>query len=62
MDGKPFIGGAKPSIADIRLAATLEPGRDAALNFCENKDLTNGDRQGIEGDRSSEGRQGGRPG
>ena len=24
MDGKPFIGGAKPSIADIRLAATLE--------------------------------------
>jgi glutathione S-transferase len=24
MDGKPFIGGATPSIADIRLAATLE--------------------------------------
>jgi glutathione S-transferase len=24
MDGKPFIGGSKPSIADIRLAATLE--------------------------------------
>jgi glutathione S-transferase len=24
MDGKPFIGGAKPSIADIRLASTLE--------------------------------------
>ncbi len=24
MDGKPFIGGARPSIADIRLAATLE--------------------------------------
>ncbi len=24
MDGKPFIGGAQPSIADIRLAATLE--------------------------------------
>jgi len=24
MDGKPFIGGDKPSIADIRLAATLE--------------------------------------
>ena len=24
MDGTPFIGGAKPSIADIRLAATLE--------------------------------------
>jgi glutathione S-transferase len=24
MDGKPFIGGTKPSIADIRLAATLE--------------------------------------
>jgi glutathione S-transferase len=24
MDGKPFIGGAAPSIADIRLAATLE--------------------------------------
>ena len=24
MDGKPFIGGAKPSIADMRLAATLE--------------------------------------
>jgi glutathione S-transferase len=24
MDGKPFIGGADPSIADIRLAATLE--------------------------------------
>jgi glutathione S-transferase len=24
MDGKPFIGGAEPSIADIRLAATLE--------------------------------------
>lgn len=24
MDGKPFIGGAKPSIADIRLAATLK--------------------------------------
>jgi glutathione S-transferase len=24
MDGKPFIGGNKPSIADIRLAATLE--------------------------------------
>ena len=24
MDGKAFIGGAKPSIADIRLAATLE--------------------------------------
>lgn len=24
MDGKPFIGGVKPSIADIRLAATLE--------------------------------------
>ncbi|MBO6717215.1 MAG: glutathione S-transferase family protein [Rhizobiaceae bacterium] len=24
MDGKPFIGGEKPSIADIRLAATLE--------------------------------------
>jgi glutathione S-transferase len=24
MDGKPFIGGAKPSIADIRFAATLE--------------------------------------
>jgi len=24
MDGKPFIGGAHPSIADIRLAATLE--------------------------------------
>jgi glutathione S-transferase len=24
MDGKPFIGGASPSIADIRLAATLE--------------------------------------
>jgi glutathione S-transferase len=24
MDGKPFIGGYKPSIADIRLAATLE--------------------------------------
>jgi glutathione S-transferase len=24
LDGKPFIGGAKPSIADIRLAATLE--------------------------------------
>ena len=24
MDGKPFIGGAKPSIADIRLAASLE--------------------------------------
>src|SRR6476619_6942052 len=23
-DGKPFIGGAKPSIADIRLASTLE--------------------------------------
>ena len=24
MEGKPFIGGNKPSIADIRLAATLE--------------------------------------
>jgi glutathione S-transferase len=24
LDGKPFIGGAEPSIADIRLAATLE--------------------------------------
>ncbi len=24
MDGKPFIGGVKPSIADMRLAATLE--------------------------------------
>jgi glutathione S-transferase len=24
MDGKAFIGGAEPSIADIRLAATLE--------------------------------------
>ena len=24
MDGKPFIGGTTPSIADIRLAATLE--------------------------------------
>ena len=24
MDGQPFIGGSKPSIADIRLAATLE--------------------------------------
>ncbi len=24
MDGKPFIGGSKPSIADIRFAATLE--------------------------------------
>jgi glutathione S-transferase len=24
MDGKPFIGGTAPSIADIRLAATLE--------------------------------------
>ncbi|MGQ0486599.1 MAG: glutathione S-transferase family protein [Hyphomicrobiales bacterium] len=24
MDGKPFIGGARPSIADIRLASTLE--------------------------------------
>jgi glutathione S-transferase len=24
MDGKPFIGGAAPSIADMRLAATLE--------------------------------------
>jgi glutathione S-transferase len=24
MNGKPFIGGAEPSIADIRLAATLE--------------------------------------
>jgi glutathione S-transferase len=24
MDGRPFIGGARPSIADIRLAATLE--------------------------------------
>ena len=24
MNGKPFIGGSKPSIADIRLAATLE--------------------------------------
>ena len=24
MDGKPFIGGATPSIADMRLAATLE--------------------------------------
>lgn len=24
MDGEPFIGGAKPSIADIRLASTLE--------------------------------------
>ena len=24
MDGKAFIGGAHPSIADIRLAATLE--------------------------------------
>ena len=24
VDGKPFIGGAKPSIADIRLASTLE--------------------------------------
>jgi glutathione S-transferase len=24
MDGKPFIGGDEPSIADIRLAATLE--------------------------------------
>jgi glutathione S-transferase len=24
MDGKPFIGGDSPSIADIRLAATLE--------------------------------------
>ena len=24
LDGKPFIGGAAPSIADIRLAATLE--------------------------------------
>ena len=24
MNGTPFIGGAKPSIADIRLAATLE--------------------------------------
>jgi glutathione S-transferase len=24
LDGKPFIGGAAPSIADMRLAATLE--------------------------------------
>ena len=24
MNGTPFIGGSKPSIADIRLAATLE--------------------------------------
>jgi glutathione S-transferase len=24
LNGKPFIGGAEPSIADIRLAATLE--------------------------------------
>src|SRR5207249_917661 len=24
MDGKPFIGGAEPSIADMRLAASLE--------------------------------------
>jgi glutathione S-transferase len=24
LDGKPFIGGANPSIADIRLAVTLE--------------------------------------
>ena len=24
LDGKPFIGGDRPSIADIRLAATLE--------------------------------------
>src|ERR1700741_233214 len=33
------------------------------INFCKNKDLDYGDdRQGIEGDRTSEERQGGRPG
>src|SRR3954449_13379403 len=33
------------------------------INFCKNKDLNYGDdRQGIEGDRTSEERQGGRPG
>src|SRR6185312_7424979 len=32
------------------------------LNFVKTKTYHNGDRQGIEGDRSSEGRQGGRSG
>src|SRR5918994_3196516 len=33
MEGKPFIGGDRPSIADIRLAATLEFLRSIAYEF-----------------------------
>jgi glutathione S-transferase len=33
MDGKPFIGGDHPSIADIRLAATLEFLRSIDYDF-----------------------------
>jgi ribosomal protein L25 (general stress protein Ctc) len=40
------------------LLRTRTTGRDAAFNFLENKDLNDGDRQGIEGDRASAGGKG----